>query len=58
MNQRICWLEDIFVEESERGKGIGRKLISQMAKEGSLVLVQHQAVTNSPQQWLKATHDL
>ena len=34
MNQRIWWLEDIFVEENERGKGIGRKLISKMAKKG------------------------
>ena len=32
MNQRIWWIEDIFVEESERGKGIGRKLLSKMAK--------------------------
>ena len=34
MNQKIWWLEDIFVEENERGKGIGRKLISKIAKKG------------------------
>ena len=33
MIQRICWLEDIFVDEKERGKGIGRKMISKMAKK-------------------------
>ena len=42
MNQKIWWLEDIYVVENERGKGIGRRLISQMAKKGSLVLVQEQ----------------
>ena len=36
MNQRIWWLEDIFVDESERGKGIGQKLLSKMAKKGLL----------------------
>ena len=39
MKQRIWWLEDIFVEEKERGKGIGRKMISKMAKKGFRVLL-------------------
>ena len=42
MNQRIWWIKDIFVEENKRGKGIGRKLLSKMAKKGSHVLAQQQ----------------
>jgi len=41
MTQRIWWLEDLFVEEYERGKGIGRKLLSKMAKKGFLVFMFH-----------------